>query len=141
MFELPPYLHPMVVHFPIALFITALGLDVLSLIIRKEGLHQAALHIYIIAVLITPVAVRTGIWEAEKINLNHPILDQHKFFALRTMWVALASLPVLYLVKKKCSKCFRVVFIIFLISISGLIALTAKKGGQMVYEYGIGVEE
>ena len=33
MFELPSHLHPMVVHFPIALFMIALGLEILSFII------------------------------------------------------------------------------------------------------------
>lgn len=141
MFEIPSPLHPMIVHFPIALFFTALGLDVLSLITKKESLHRTALHIYVVAVLLTPLVVRTGIWEAEKLHLKHPILEQHRSFALWAMWVSLASLPILYVMKKKCAKYFRVVFIVFLISIVGLVAISAKKGGQMVYEYGVGVEE
>ena len=141
MVELLAQLHPMTVHFPIALFITALGLEVLSLVTKKESLHQTALHIYVIAVLITPLVTTTGIWEAERLRLNHPILDQHRLLALWTMWVSLASLPILYLLKRKCAKCFRIIFIIFLISIAGLVAITAEKGGQMVYEYGVGVAE
>lgn len=141
MFALPSQLHPMIVHFPIALFITALGLDVLSFIVKKKSLHQTALHIYIIAVLVTPLVVWTGFWEVEKIQLSHSILDQHKQFSLWTMWIGLASLPILYVLKTKCLRCFRIVFIVFLIVIAGLIAVTAKRGGKMVYEYGVGIEE
>ena len=51
MFELPPHLHPMIVHFPIALFIIALGLDILSFVIKKETFHHSALTLYVIAAL------------------------------------------------------------------------------------------
>lgn len=141
MFALPAHLHPMVIHFPIALFIVALGFEVLSLMLKKENLHQCALYLYVLAALITPLVVRTGIWEAEKLHLNHPLLDRHRLYALWTMWVSLASLPVLYFLKNKYIKCFRIVFLLFLISVASLVSIAADKGGRMVYEYGVGVEE
>lgn len=141
MFTLPPYLHPMVVHFPIALFIVAVGLDIMSLIFKKKEWHQSALTMYVLAALFTPLVIRTGIIEAVKLKLDHPLLDEHRTNAIRLMWLSLASLPILYLVKNKWSKGFRIIFIIFLISMAGLVSFTAHKGGQMVYEYGVGVEE
>ncbi len=96
---LPGYahLHALVIHFPIALFITALGLDLMSLLFKKDSLHRAALQIYIVAVFLTPVVVRTGLWEEERLHLNHPVLSQHQFYAYRLMWVSLASLPIFLL--------------------------------------------
>jgi uncharacterized membrane protein len=141
MFELPPHLHPMVVHFPIALFLTALGLDVFSFIFKKESLHRSALTLYVLATLLTPVVVRTGIWEAVKLGLKHPLLDQHRQYATWLMWFSLMSLPVLWLVKKEFSKYFRLIFIVTLIGASVLVSVAADKGGRMVYEYGVGIEE
>jgi len=141
MFEWPIHLHPMVVHFPIALFITALSFDVASLIFKNPHWHRTAVHIYICAALLTPLVLRTGINEAERVHLNHPILDQHRRYALWTMWTALASLPVLYVMKEKGSKFFRVVFLVFCLSVVGLVSFTADKGGILVFEYGIGIEE
>lgn len=134
-------IHPKVVHFPIALFMTALGLDFTSFIFKKESLHKTAVHIYVIAALMTPLVVRTGLWEEERFHLSHPILDKHRLFALWTMWVSLMSLPVLWLIKQKSQKFFRIFFIIFLVVIAGFVTLTGHNGGEMVYKYGVGVEQ
>ncbi len=141
MFELLTPLHPKLVHFPIALFVGALGFDVVSFLFKKEGLHKTALNMYVLAALITPLVVRTGIWEAERLNLNHPVLDTHKKFALWAMWGSLMSLPVLWFVKQEFSKLFRAVFLIFLIGVVSAVSLAGHNGGTMVYEYGVGIEE
>ena len=141
MFEQLIPLHPKLVHFPVALFVSAFGFEVFSYIFKKEGLHKTALNMYILAALITPLVVRTGIWEAERLNLSHPILDTHKKFALWTMWGSLMSLPILWFIKKEISKYFRIVFFLLLIGVVSVVSLTGHNGGTMVYEYGVGVEE
>ncbi len=141
MFDFLQPIHPKVVHFPIALFMTALGLDMVSLVLKKESLHKTALHIYVIAALMTPLVVRTGLWEEERFHLSHPVLDKHRLFALWTMWVSLMSLPVLWFIKQKSQRFFRVVFILLIIGVAGLVTLAGHNGGRMVYEYGVGVEQ
>ena len=102
------HLHPMVVHFPIALFISALGFEMLSLILKKENLHQSALRIYILAVLTTPLVVLTGLWEADEWHLvSHPVFNLHKTFALVTMGMALVTLPILWIMKKRAGHFYR----------------------------------
>ena len=90
-------LHPMVVHFPIALFISAMVLEILSRIFKKESLHQTALQLFIFATFITPFVALTGLWEANEEHLvRHRVLDLHKFFAFATMILSLLSLGVLW---------------------------------------------
>ena len=144
-------LHPKVIHFPIALFIGAMGMEVLSLIFsaiggsasggKKDNLHRTAFHMYILATVITPFVVLTGLQEAEHLHLGHPILTIHRNFALLTMWVSLFSLPILWLAKKKSEKVLRIVFIIFLLMLVGFVSITGHNGGRMVYEYGVGVDQ
>ncbi len=134
-------LHPKLVHFPIALFISALGFDILSLMTRKETFHKTAINLYILAALIVPIVVRTGIWEVERVRLDHPILDKHKQFASYVMWISLMSLPVLWFIKKEFTKYFRIIFFVLLISVVFCVGMTGHEGGEMVYEYGVGVEE
>src|SRR3990167_3650113 len=134
-------IHPKFVHFPIALFTTALGFDIASFIFRKESLHKTALNIYVFAAVLTPIVVRAGLWEEERLHLNHPVLNLHRTFALWTMWVSLMSLPVLWFIKKRSKKFFRTFFVILLITVAVFVTLAAHNGGRLVYEYGTGVEK
>jgi uncharacterized membrane protein len=134
-------LHPKLTHYPVALFTTAIGFDIASFLFRKEALHKTALNIYVLAALVTPIVVRAGLWEEERLNLGHPVLDLHRTLGLWTMWVSLMSLPILWFVKKELSRHFRIVFLIFLIAVVSFVSLTGHNGGRMVYEYGVGMEE
>ena len=134
-------LHPKVIHFPIALFLGAMGMEVLSLIFKKDSLHRTAFHMYILATVITPFVVLTGLQEAEHLHLSHPILTIHRNFALLTMWGSLVSLPVFWLAKKKGEKVLRIIFIIFLLMLAIFVSIAGHNGGRMVYEYGVGTEQ
>ena len=134
-------LHPKVIHFPIALFVGAMGMEALSLIFKKDNIHRTTLHMYIFATVITPFVVLTGLQEAEHLHLGHPILTIHRNFALLTMWGSLVSLPIFWLAKKKSEKALRIVFIIFLLMLVGFVSITGHNGGRMVYEYGVGVDQ
>jgi uncharacterized membrane protein len=140
MFEQLFPIHPKLVHFPIALFSTALILDILGRVFRKENLHEAAVVIYVIAAIFTPIVVWVGLWEQQRLHLNHPVLAQHKLYAFGTMWLSLISLPVLWLLKKAPRKVFRMVFTCLLLCIAVLVTVTGYFGGRMVYEYGAGVQ-
>lgn len=133
-------IHPKLVHFPIALFLTALLFESLSLMTRKKTLHQSAITLYVWSALLLPLVVRSGIWEVERLHLSHPVLERHELFASWTMWVALISLPVLWFTQKEFHKFFRVLFFLLLLSLAVLVTYTAHLGGEMVYEYGVGVE-
>ena len=134
-------LHPKVIHFPIALFLGAMGMECFSLIFKKDNLHQTAFHMYIFATVITPVVVLTGLQEAEHLHLSHPILTIHRNFALLTMWGSLVSLLILWLAKKKGEKVLRIIFIVFLLMFAAFVSVAGYNGGRMVYEYGVGTEQ
>ena len=51
------------------------------------------------------------------------------------------SLPLLWLIKKEAAKYFRIIFLMFLIATAILVSVGADKGGKMVFEYGVGIEE
>lgn len=134
-------LHPKLIHFPIALFISAMGLELLSLFSKNEKLHWTAIHIYILATLVTPLVVITGLQDANHLNLHHPVLTIHEKYGHLTMWTSLASLPILWLVNRQSPKVMKVIFMLLLLVIATFVTITGHNGGRMVYEYSVGVEE
>jgi uncharacterized membrane protein len=130
-------LHPKLVHFPIALVISAMGAQAFGLFFKKDSWCKSAWIMFILAVLSMPVVVLAGLWEAQRLHLHHPVLDMHKRFAFLAMWLSTGALLVLWLIRHK--KGFQIVLLITLIMVSILLGLAAQQGGRMVYEFGVGV--
>jgi uncharacterized membrane protein len=133
------HLHPLIVHFPIALFITALGAEILSLIFKKNTLHKVAYCNYFFGILGAITAVLSA-WR-DNMFLKHPVFYTHRNLAYITLIVALISGAILLLIKRKSPKALRILFFFSLLTVVTLVSITAFYGGKLVYEYGVGVEE
>ena len=132
--------HPMFVHFPIAFFLSALGLEILSRIFGNERWSQTAFQLFVLACLSTPLVVLTGLWEAKRLNLvSHPVLDIHRSFALITMVSSLSAWVIISFLRKKNQKATKALTLFFLVILVCLVIIVAYNGGRMVYEYGAGV--
>ncbi len=77
--------HPIIIHFPIALFIISVAFDFLAIWRRNPALAKAAYYNLIGAALIAPVAIATGLtawqWQLEGAKLKGNVL-LHLIFAL-----------------------------------------------------------
>ncbi len=133
-------IHPVFVHFPIALFFASLIFEMMGIIFKREDLHQCGFWVFHLAVISTPLAVVSGLWEANKHHLHHPVIDLHRNLGLLTMGEAIFLTLILWYVKKRLPSLFRGVYLISLLLIVMAVFLTAYQGGRLVYEYAIGVE-
>jgi uncharacterized membrane protein len=77
--------HPVIIHFPIALFIISVGFDLFAIWRRNPALAKAAYYNLIGAALTAPVAIATGLtawqWQLEGSRLKGNLL-LHLIFAL-----------------------------------------------------------
>jgi uncharacterized membrane protein len=77
--------HPVIIHFPIALFIISVGFDLLAIWKRDPAMVKAAYYNLLTAALTTPVAVVSGLtawqWQLEGAKLKGNLL-LHLIFAL-----------------------------------------------------------
>ena len=131
-------IHPKLVHFPIALVISAMGMQAIGCLLRKDFFRHGAWLMFNLGVLSMSVVIWSGLSEADRLHLNHPLLTSHKQFAFAALWISLGALPVLWAMRLKNIKVFQIVFLVVLIILSSLLGLAAHQGGRMVYEYGVG---
>jgi uncharacterized membrane protein len=146
-------LHPLVIHFPIALLVVAPLFVVLGLLFGKrgKGLLVAALVLMAIGTISAYVAVETGEAAAELADRTPevtPILAHHQQLAERTrliFTVLTAILAVLVaftgLRKREMTRglAFGVYGVFLALYAVGAVNLanTAHNGGRLVHEFGV----
>lgn len=141
-----PNVHPLIVHFPVALLVTAVLLDLAGLLARKvEGLHVAAVALYVLGAVGALAAFLTGREAAESVALPaaaNPVLTEHADWALYTVWFfgiyGLLRLGAVFL-GSRLRIGVRVGLV--LVGAAGLFLVyeTAEHGGELVFAHGVGV--
>jgi uncharacterized membrane protein len=141
-----PNLHPLVIHFPIVLVMTAVVVDLVDVVFeRSPWLRAATTTLYVAAAVSLVAAFLTGRHAGLTVlvpGMAYPVLVAHSQWALATMTSCLV-LAALRLVMLRGdggrSRPRRIVLLgIGLIAIV-LIQQTAERGARLVYQYGTGV--
>lgn len=124
--------HPVIVHFPIALFIFSVAFDLLAIWRRNPALAKAAYYNLIGAAVTAPIAIATGLtawqWQLEGSKLKGNLL-LHMIFALGAnglIWI-LSGWRVSQ--RKPPERRPGLVYIILAFVTVGLIALAGHLGG------------
>ena len=138
------HIHPMMVHFPIALLMVGYLADLLFLFIKKEKcLSKLGLYLLVLGTLAALMAFLSG-----SVFTNHPtsgsifpVFENHELFALLTIISAVVTLTVrLYAVitKKDETSLKWVVFALYTLT-ACFISITGFLGGYMVYNFMLGI--
>ena len=138
------HLHPMVVHFPIALILAGILADVAFMVYKKEiCFSKAGLYLMVLGSLGAIAAFLTG-----EFLTSHPeegeimtVFERHETGA----WITLIAMVVgtafrLYLAasKKEQSSLKWIVFCFFVVAAAS-VSFTGLLGGVMVYDYMVGL--
>ncbi|MFZ4622052.1 MAG: DUF2231 domain-containing protein [Bacteroidota bacterium] len=139
------HIHPMLVHFPIALLIVGFLSETAGLILKKEFFSTAGFYLLLLGALGAAVAYLTGeqagdgITEVGALKLA---LESHEGAAQLTLWLAgiAAAVRTLIVVFKKYSGLYRTAaYILFLCAVIS-VARTGFYGGELVYKHAAGVQ-
>ena len=137
-------LHPILVHFPIALLLAGLGVDLGSLLLKSEWLGRTALLLLILGSLGAAAAVWSGSVQ-EGLILRTPAIDRtldtHEESGEITMWLflGLSAARAGLTWRRRLTPWARWILFVLWIGGAGLLVRTAYYGGRMVYEHGAGV--
>lgn len=142
-----PNIHPMLIHFPIVLLLTALLFDALFIFFRKrDWLHSGAILLYAVGLISLIVVYLSGRQAADTVMVDdslYPAISEHANWALRTVWfwsilVALRFGALLRQIDRKLP--VAVVFLLAAIAGNYLVFETAEHGAKLVYKSGVGVK-
>lgn len=146
-------LHPVIIHFPIALLMVVPIIILIGLLMPKNGrtFLVSAFVLMLIGTVATYVAVSTGEAAgelAEQMNNVEAVLEQHEELAetTRTVFTALTAIfgvilfaPMLF--KKELSRAILIplnlAFLLFYGSGVVLLMNTAHQGGILVHQLGV----
>ena len=141
-----PNIHPLVVHFPIALLLAAVVTDLLSVVLtRRPALREAATWLYCAGAGTAVAAYLTGSSAADSMLLPAevtPLVDVHDNWAFRTtalfalLAAARLALPRFLTLK---APAWWGALALALVG-AGMLYETAERGGQLVFQHGLGVQ-
>jgi uncharacterized membrane protein len=141
-----PNIHPLLVHFPIALLCAAAAVDVAGWAFRRNTvLHQLATLLYVLGAGGAAAAYVTGRAAAQTIwfpGMAQAVLKQHWDWALRTVWFfgvfTVVRLVVLRPSRREASPALVAAFVLVGLVGIGLLLETGDRGGRLVYQHGVG---
>jgi predicted CXXCH cytochrome family protein len=132
--------HPAFVHFPIALWLLALLLELVALWRRNDVIHRTAVRMLWLGTIAGTVAVVTGLRAAAKApsGIGY-VLAAHKELMLVSFFLALA-LSVLAPFAGRQKSFSRAVLAGGLVVLSVLMILGTDRGAELVGHYGFGID-
>ena len=139
-----PPLHPLIVHFPIALVIVAAGLEVIAWIFNKAALHRAALVNLIAATIIAIPVILAGLAAEEAVfalDPAHETLEIHETLAFVSMGILILLSVWAIIGYRRWDDKAPMLFLIALLIAAGSIGATGYFGGELVFKHGIAVSK
>ena len=144
MFDLS-LIHPMVVHFPIALLIVGFISELIGLIFKKEFFSRTGFYLLILGSIGVIAAFYSGRSAGEgitEVGMLKQALETHEDAAELALWIVAAAALlriVLVLLKKYKGALQYLSIFVFLIGVLA-IARTGYYGGELVFKHAAGVQ-
>lgn len=133
--------HPLFVHFPIALLLSAVAFYTVGILFRKDGLLGAAKWMLFGGTLGATAAVWTGLRAAGTVahgGDTHQIMMVHQYLGITIL--ALSIILSLWAIASKANmpKAPKIFFLVLLV-LAAIITQQADLGGRLVFLHGVGV--
>ncbi len=144
-FDIPVLLHPPVDHFMIALPVVILVLELINLMMKKKALSGFSFFLIILTVIVSVGAYLTGLVDGKEAfpalgEAAKSALAEHKLLGTYLM---LATVVVLFfkLLSMLAGGFMKTLYLLVLIAFVAGIFKQGTEGGELVYKYGMNVEQ
>jgi uncharacterized membrane protein len=139
-----PNLHPLIIHFPIALILVILACDAIGLFFKKKEFLGVGTILSVFALAGAAAALISGLMaedSAWKISQAHELLEDHETAA----WIFLGFMAMYtsfrIVFRKKISESLGWLSLLLALWGSAIVARVGYLGGEMVFHYGTGVKQ
>ena len=142
-----PNIHPMIIHFPIALWYMAVLFELSFLFLTTSWLRNTTTGLYILGAAGSLASYLSGKQAIDIVSVPMQaelIAGNHADWAYYTVIYFMAySAFRLFLFWKRWDKIKAVAILMFLLGLTGigLITKTSELGARLVYEYGVGTNK
>lgn len=134
-------IHPLIVHFPIALLLTAWALEALGLLLRRPTLYLISLWNLCLGTLGAIAAVLSGL-QAERVAKHSfeiwQVMERHKQLGFITLALAILLAGWRLVRKDHLNLRARVISFLLLGVLTLSVSFGAYLGGKLVFELGVG---
>jgi uncharacterized membrane protein len=135
-------IHPLIVHFPIALLSAFVAVEAGAALLRREDWRVAASALLYLGTLGAAGAVMGGWLAAQSVphgDAVHAILERHETFGFTVLTLALLLSAWRLWRGRYFGRFERAIHFLLALFMVGLITLGADLGGLLVYGHGVGV--
>lgn len=133
--------HPMVVHFPIVLWLTALLFELLAVLRGSDEMQRTASRMLYLGTIAAGVAIATGLAAEDSLPLGDAqrVVGIHETLMLITTAVALILCFLAFVRRKTFTAQMRKWMVLGLLVLTILLVLGTDRGAELVYGYGANV--
>ena len=135
-------LHPMVVHFPIALLATGWFFDLLAWWWRSDKVRDTGLYLLVMGLLSAGLAVVTGHFAEEAVEhsgIPKQAIEIHEELGFTTFWIFVSLLGLRLAMRWGWVREQQVLVVIAGLVGVAVLLVASYFGGDLVYRFGAGV--
>jgi uncharacterized membrane protein len=134
-----PLLHPILVHFPIALLFVSVFLDWAGYWLRQPNLTRAGFYTLVLGALGAGLAALSGPDGVIGDATVESLFVTHQNFALITVSVAVALTAIRFLAADGIRGRWALLYLACTVVLLAAVSLTGYYGGELTYHQGVGV--
>lgn len=145
--EWAPNIHPMIIHFPIVLWLVAVLADLVWLFQPKSWLRNMTITLYVLGSIGALAAYLSGDQAMDIVSVpmqGEVTAGNHSDWGHYTLYFFSAYAIIrLFLFWKQWDKKKWLAVVLFILGAlgMGMVAKTADLGGKLVYKYGVGIKK
>ena len=137
--QLRPLIHPMLVHFPIALLFASVALDWIGYWLKHPNLTRAGFYTLVLSAFAAGIAALSGPDHATGDSSVPALLAAHQTWASMTVALAVAMVAARFLTTRGLRGGWALLYLVSTLALLVAVSLTGYFGGEMTYHHAIGV--